>query len=123
MKGARLGDRPHPLVVELFGHNRDHSGAAHAIEARSMGTSRGGNGVLHNHDPKALVEQAESGLRHADIGLEADEHSGASPGFTDGRADEWIVSQPEDDLAQHGGIANGLDKFGVKTTPIVGRLD
>ena len=122
MKGARLRDRAHPLVVELLCDNRDHSGAAHAIEACGMGSSRGGNGVLYDDDPKTLVEQAEGGLRHADIGFEADEHSGASPGFTDGRADEWIVSQPEDDLAQHGGIADGLDQFGVEATPVVRRL-
>lgn len=99
MKGARLGDRAHPFVVELFGDDGNHSRAAHAIETGGMGAARRGHGVFDDSNPKTLVEQAKRRLRDTDIGLEADEHSGASAGFADGGADEWVVSQPEDDLA------------------------
>lgn len=72
MKGARLGDCAHPLVVELLGEDGDHSGAA-------------------------------SGLANS-------------------RANQRIIGQAEDDLAQYGRITNKFDQFGVETAPIVGRL-
>ena len=123
MKGARLGDCAHPLIVELLGNDGDHTGSTHAIETGGMGTARRGHGVFDDGNPKTFVEQAECGLRHADIGFEADEHGCASPGLADGRPDEWVVGEAEDDLAEHGGIANGTDELGVEATPVVRRLD